>query len=106
MSEINNKEIMEKGYKVNFADREIDTVKANEVELTQCNVQSVQADEVEMDKSVALFVAAEKIEAKNSAALIMLSKETSGDVRPLISLPAAVIIAGAVLLGFAIFKRD
>jgi hypothetical protein len=59
-----------------------------------------------MDKSAALFMAAEKIDARNSAAAIMLAKETSGDVRPIISLPGALIIAGAILLGLALIRRE
>ena len=94
------------GYMVDFSEREIDSVKADEVKLNQCNVQSIQAEKIQMDKSAVLFMAAEKIEAKNSAAMIMLAKETSGDIRPIISLPAALIIAGAILLGFAIFRKE
>jgi len=105
MADMENKSKQE-SYNVDFTGRQIDSVSAERVDLNQCSVQSVQAEKVTMDKSATAFMVAEKIEASNSAVLVMLAREASGDIRPIISLSGAMIIAGAVLLGFAIFRRN
>lgn len=93
-------------YNIDFKQREIDSINADNVEMTQCSVNSINAKAVKMEQSAGIFVAAEKIESKNSAALLMVAQEVHGDVRPIFSLPAALVIAGAILFGFSIFKKN
>ena len=63
------------------------------------------ANNVHLESSVAVGVIAEKVEAKSSACLFMLAGEVNGDVRPLFSNAGALLVSGAVLLGWAIYGR-
>ena len=94
------------GYNVKFNQREIDSISADSVEITQCTANAITAQNIKMEQSAGIFVAAEKIECKNSAALLLVAQEVHGDVRPIFSLPAALVIAGAILFGLSIFKKN
>jgi len=104
MAELNKTSSKDK-YKVDFNQREIDSISADNVEITQCTANSITAQNVKMEQSAGIFIAAEKIECKNSAALVMVAQEVHGDCRPIFSLPAALVIAGAIVLGFSIFRK-
>ena len=93
------------GYNVSLKERELDTVTADNVELMQCSANSITAKTVKMEQSAGIFVAAERVESKNSATLLMVAQEVHGDVRPIFSLPAALVIAGAIIFGLSLFKN-
>ena len=93
-------------YEVGFKDKELDSVNAKSVKMKHCTAQSITAEKVTMDQSAAIFVAAEKIESKNSATLLMVAQEVHGDIQPIFSLPAALVIAGAVIFGAILLKRN
>ena len=63
------------------------------------------ANNVALESSVAGVVIAEKVEAKSSACLFLVAGEVNGDVRPLFSTAAAMVVAGSVLLGWALWGR-
>ena len=94
------------GYNVRFSERELESVNAESVELKQCTVSSVTGSNIKMEQSGGIFVAAEKIEAKNSVSVLMVAQEVHGDVRPIFSLPAALLIAGAIIFGVSMLRKN
>lgn len=104
MAESENAE-MQHEYKLDYKDAAIDTVEAEVVNLHQCTVNSVNGKVVKMNQSGAIFVAGEEIKCEKSGSVLLVAQEVHGDCRPIISVPAALIVAGAILFGIALFKR-
>lgn len=88
-----------------FRESQLDTISADNVELRQCNANSITAKTIKMEQSAGIFLAAEKVESKNSATLLLVAQEVHGDVRPIFSLPAALVIAGAIIFGMSLFRN-
>ena len=93
------------GYNVRFSENELENVNAETVEMKQCTASSITGKEIRMEQSGGIFVAAERIEAKNSVAVMVIAQEVHGDIRPLFSLPAALLIAGAIIFGVSILRK-
>lgn len=93
------------GYTLEYENREIDNIQAELIDLKQCSINTVTGGTVKMNQSGSVLVAAEKVECEKSGAVVLIAQEVHGDCRPIFSLPAALVIAGAFLLGIAFFKR-
>lgn len=93
------------GYNVKLSESDLENVKAETVEMKQCTASSVTGKDIRMEQSGGIFVAAERIEAKNSVAVVVIAQEVHGDIRPLFSLPAALLIAGAIIFGVSILRK-
>lgn len=63
------------------------------------------ANDIHIEQSACGVVIAERVKAENAAALFIIAGEVEGDVRPLFSPAAAMVVAGAILLGWALWGR-
>lgn len=63
------------------------------------------ATEAHVEQSGVGVVIAEKVHCTNTATLFLVAGEVEGEVRPMFSTGAAMIVAGAFLVGWALWGR-
>lgn len=78
---------------------------ADDIYMQGSMASVLTSNNVTMDQSLAIGVIAEKVTADKSFCLFLIAGEVEGEIRPLFSTAGALIVAGAALLGWALFSR-
>lgn len=63
------------------------------------------ATDATIEQSGVGVLIAEKVKCENTATLFLIAGEVEGEVRPLFSTAAAMVVAGAFLVGWALWGR-